>query len=319
MPQPGEERVKEIQAYIHEHYANKITADGIARHLDVSRGECFRCFKKHMGKSLVEYINEVRLHKAAGLLKETEMSAIDISLECGFENASYFGKIFKELYSQAPAQYRKSHIWTKNSIQRINGYDYEYYKDTGDGTMTITGTRDNGSFLCDWTSYINNNALFRGGRKFHSRDKTRSQIGRISLEYDAEYNTNGCTYLCVYGWTVEPLVEWYIVEHYTTYKPVYTQPRSGTLDADSGCYEIYRTTQVNKPSILGTEDTFEQYWSIRKSCRTCGTIDVSAHFRAWEDLGLRLGNLSEVSLSIEGWRSSGNAAVRKNVLTIGGG
>ncbi|MCL1823941.1 MAG: glycoside hydrolase family 11 protein [Oscillospiraceae bacterium] len=307
------ERMKEILSYVHAHYNERITADDIAAYVKISRGECFRCFKRFMNKSLVEYINEYRLIKAARLLKESGMSVIDIGTECGFENASYFGKVFKDMYEMTPFQYRKSEIFTKNTLQNINGYDYEYYKDTGEGTMTVTGTNANGSFFCNWNNI--SNIVFRSGKKFNERNQTHDQIGCITLQFDVDYHPYGDSYLCVYGWTVDPLIEWYIIERFTTYKPPAEGDFLGTHETNGSVYELYRMKRENRASVLGMKD-FEQYWSVRKQFRSSGEVDVSAHFRAFENAGLRLGMLTEVSFSIEGWLSSGNAVVRKSVITI---
>ena len=101
------ERAKEIIAFIHTHYAEKITVEDIAYQIGISRSECFRCFKRFTNKRPVEYIIEYRLSKAAKLLRETETSVMAISLICGFENSSYFGKTFKKKYAVTPLQYRK--------------------------------------------------------------------------------------------------------------------------------------------------------------------------------------------------------------------
>lgn len=307
------ERMKEILSYIHRNFNNKITIVGIANHMNISRVECFRCFKHYMNKTPVEYINEYRLQQTAKLLRETEKSIAEISIECGFENISYFNKIFKNAYSMTPLQYRKAQIWTDNTVLNINNYDYEYWKDSGNGTMIITANANNGSFSCEWHNI--NNIVFRSGKKFKCFERTHKQLGNTSLKYDAAYDSNGISYLCIYGWTVDPLIEWYIVECYAAYKPASDLTRLGTHDTDDGTYELYCTQRENKPSILGVRD-FGQCWSIRTVGRFSGTVNVSAHLCAWENMGLTLGNLTEIALTVEGWRSSGKATVSTNILSI---
>nr|AHJ61366.1 glycosyl hydrolase family 11 xylanase [uncultured Bacillus sp.] len=212
-----------------------------------------------------------------------------------------------------PLQYRKAQIWTDNTVLNINNYDYEYWKDSGNGTMIITANANNGSFSCEWHNI--NNIVFRSGKKFKYYDRTHKQLGNISLKYDAAYNSNGISYLALYGWTVDPLIEWYIIECYAEHNPARKFKHLGAHDTDGGTYELYCTTRENGSSILGVRD-FGQYWSIRTVGRFSGTVNVSAHLCAWENMGLTLGNLTETALSVEGWQSSGKAAVNTNILTI---
>src|SRR5690606_34052255 len=65
--------------------------------------------------------------------------------------------------------------------------------------------------------------------------------------------------------------------------------------------------------------TFKQYWSVRRSKRTSGTISVSEHFKAWESRGMTMGKMYEVTLTVEGYQSSGSANVYSHTLSIGGG
>jgi hypothetical protein len=112
------------------------------------------------------------------------------------------------------------------------------------------------------------------------------------------------------------LVEYYIVESWGTWRPPGASSK-GTITVDGGTYEVYETTRYNQPSIDG-DTTFQQYWSVRTSKRTSGTITVTDHFRAWEQMGMRMGNLYEASLNIEGYQSSGWADVYSNTVTVGG-
>lgn len=103
----NEERIKAILAYIHEHYQEKINVDDLAKLLNISKNTCFRLFKRYLTKSPTEYLLDYRTNKAATLLLHSNKSVISIALECGFENASYFGKVFKEKTGLSPSNYRK--------------------------------------------------------------------------------------------------------------------------------------------------------------------------------------------------------------------
>ena len=209
-------------------------------------------------------------------------------------------------------------VFTENITGTADGYDYELWKDTGDTEMTIT---EGGTFSCKWWSNINN-ALFRRGKKFDCT-QTYKELGNITIDYGVDYQPDGNSYMCVYGWTRDPLVEYYIVETWGTWRPPGSGNPLGTVTVDGSTYDIYKTTRYEMPSIDGTQ-TFDQYWSVRKGqpetngTKLEGTISVSKHFDAWEQLGLKLGNMYEVSLNIEGFQSQGEATVYRNDLTIDG-
>lgn len=66
-----------------------------------------RTFKKQLGITASEYLNEVRLNFAANLLKNTDMSVLEISLESGFENLSWFYRKFNDRFGVTPKQFRE--------------------------------------------------------------------------------------------------------------------------------------------------------------------------------------------------------------------
>lgn len=191
-----------------------------------------------------------------------------------------------------------------------DGYNYELWKDNGTTSMTLT---DGGTFSCSWSNI--NNALFRKGRKWDCT-QTWQQLGNISVDYAVNYQPNGNSYLCVYGWTRSPLVEYYIVDSWGTWRPPGSSSK-GQITVDGGTYDVYETTRVNQPSIDGNT-TFQQYWSVRTTKRTSGTISVSEHFKAWERMGLKMGKMYEAALTVEGYQSSGQATVTKNNISFGG-
>ncbi len=197
-----------------------------------------------------------------------------------------------------------------NTTGNEDGYDYELWKDYGDTSMTIKG---GGNFECWWENI--GNALFRKGVKFDCT-KTYQQIGNISIDFGVDYQPNGNSYLCVYGWMRDPLVEYYIVESWGTWRPPGATSK-GTITVDGSTYDVYETTRVNKPSIDG-DTTFQQYWSVRTSKRNSGTISVTEHFKAWENMGMKMGKLYEAALNVEGYQSSGWADVYKNDIKVGG-
>jgi endo-1,4-beta-xylanase len=184
-----------------------------------------------------------------------------------------------------------------NQINTHCGYTYEYWKDSGSGCMTNTSV----GFDVEWSGI--NNLLGRKGRRPGSANHV--------VTYSADYNPSGNSYLCVYGWSQGPLAEYYIVDSWGTWKPP-GGTSLGTVSSDGGTYDIYRTTRTNQPSIEGTK-TFDQYWSVRTSKRSSGTITVKNHFDAWAGKGMNMGSVYELSMTVEGYHSSGNASVTMSI------
>ena len=67
-----------------------------------------RYFKETMGTSFIEYLKDYRLTMAARLLQSSDDAILDISVEVGFDNLSYFNRSFKARYGMTPRQYRKN-------------------------------------------------------------------------------------------------------------------------------------------------------------------------------------------------------------------
>ena len=205
----------------------------------------------------------------------------------------------------------------------IGGYDYEMWNQNGQGQVSMNPGA--GSFTCSWSNI--ENFLARMGKNFDSQKKTYKQIGEIVLTYDVEYTPRGNSYMCVYGWTRNPLMEYYIVEGWGDWRPPGNDgERKGTVTLNGNTYDIAKTMRYNQPSLDGNA-TFPQYWSIRQTSGSAnnqtnymkGTIDVSKHFDAWSKAGLDMsGTLYEVSLNIEGYRSNGSANVKSVTVSTDG-
>lgn len=216
----------------------------------------------------------------------------------------------QEVISADPAAFSESEelVLTESTLGSSAGYDYELWKDRGDTTMTVKG---DGLFSCQWKEI--NNALFRIGKKFDCT-RTWEEIGEIRVDYGVKYFPAGNSYLCVYGWSREPLVEYYVVESWGNWRPPGAQSL-GVITVGDARYDVYCTERVDQPSIDGTQ-TFQQFWSVRKGKSTEETVLLSEHFRAWQDLGLELGKLYETALTVEGYQSSGQADVYQNDIII---
>lgn len=101
----GFQRVLE---YIENNYESEIKLSYAAKLAEMSKGYFCACFKQMTGKSFTEYLNLFRVEKAAILLKQSKSSITEIALSVGFEDMSYFCRVFKKYMGQAPSTYRRS-------------------------------------------------------------------------------------------------------------------------------------------------------------------------------------------------------------------
>jgi hypothetical protein len=184
--------------------------------------------------------------------------------------------------------------------------------------MTVYGK--DATFGATWDNV--EDFLARVGLEF-DRTKTHKQIGTISADFaETKTGSNGLVYIGIYGWTVNPLREFYILEDWGEIKPAGTasdgSPRTfvGMITVDGENYDVWKKTRVNKPAITGPSETFDQYFSIRQTARQCGRISISEHFTKWEELGLPLGNLTEARLLMEAQASTGTIEFTTATVTV---
>ncbi len=104
--------IKESLDYIHKNYYKQITIDDICDKFKINK--CYFCymFKKETGQTFINYLNNYKIEKSKNLLENTNMTLLDISLEVGFNNQSYYSTIFKKYTNMTPLEYRETALYT---------------------------------------------------------------------------------------------------------------------------------------------------------------------------------------------------------------
>ncbi len=104
-----EQRVKEAMLYIRTHHAEPLTLQEIADSIHVSKSECCRCFSRTLQMSPFEYLMKYRIYESTKKLMDDEQdfgSIADLALSVGFNNTSYYNKLFKKFLGCTPTYYR---------------------------------------------------------------------------------------------------------------------------------------------------------------------------------------------------------------------
>lgn len=100
--------VFKVMEYVKNNFSKKITLDDVARHVFLSKSYLSRIFKDETGISLSHYINKVRIEKSKLMLTDHSTSLVDVASLVGFEDQSYFTKVFKKMVGVSPKAYREN-------------------------------------------------------------------------------------------------------------------------------------------------------------------------------------------------------------------
>ena len=183
-----------------------------------------------------------------------------------------------------------------NQTGTHDGFYYSFWDDDQGSVNWTLGSA--GNYSVSW----NTSGNCVGGKGWQTGSSSRI------IGYNAGYFNPGSNgYLCLYGWTRNPLIEYYVVEAHGGYTPGGSS--QGTVTTDGKTYQLGRTQRVQQPSIDGTQ-TFYQYWSVRNgSTGSDETITFANHVSAWASKGWNLGTHYYQILATEGYNSSGGSDV----------
>jgi len=187
-------------------------------------------------------------------------------------------------------------------------------------TTSQTGT-DGGYYFSFWTNGGGSVVMSLDGKNGYSvhwsnagdftAGKGWNPGSAHSVTYSGSYSNSGGGAFGIYGWTTNPLIEYYIVEAPGKSGSPAQGTHVATVTSDGGTYEVWKHQQVNQPSIIGTA-TFWQYISIRQQSRSSGTVTIPNHWDAWKSNGLALGTQNYQIFLTESWNGSGSSSVTIN-------
>lgn len=100
--------MKVILKHVETHYQEKLTIREMARLCGFSGSHFMKFFRQQMGVSFVDYLNDYRLTMAARMLSASSDTVTTVAGACGFENLSYFNRLFKRKFGTTPTRYRKN-------------------------------------------------------------------------------------------------------------------------------------------------------------------------------------------------------------------
>ena len=104
----GQQLIKsKVIPYLEEHFAEAIPVPDIAAYAALNPQYLMRVFKKETGLSILEYVTELRMKKAAEILRETDWNNELIAERCGYISTNYFIRLFKKHYGMTPGEYRR--------------------------------------------------------------------------------------------------------------------------------------------------------------------------------------------------------------------
>jgi AraC family transcriptional regulator, melibiose operon regulatory protein len=101
------QRIKQMLNWVHQHYAEKILLDDIARAGQLSRSECCRYFKRMLKKTPLNYVTDYRIQKSLILLQQSDSNVTDVAYQVGFNSTSYFIDKFRNTIGMTPLAYKR--------------------------------------------------------------------------------------------------------------------------------------------------------------------------------------------------------------------
>jgi AraC-like DNA-binding protein len=107
-PSTAQTAVARAIGYLEEHRAQAVRVSEVAAHVALSSGRLAHLFKEQTGRSIIEYLHELRLEKACAALRESDSPISEIAADAGYNDTRFFYRVFRRQYGCSPLQFRSS-------------------------------------------------------------------------------------------------------------------------------------------------------------------------------------------------------------------
>jgi hypothetical protein len=195
---------------------------------------------------------------------------------------------------------------SSNATGTAAGLSWSIWSNASGGSITTYTTP---VFSASWNN--SGDFLARMGLEWGNSSKTYDQLGTINAQFaETKSGTGGgFSYIGIYGWSVNPCIEYYIVDDSYNRMPVNpgNTTNKGTVTIDGGTYTLYtRATSGTGGSRCSGVSSWTQFYSVRQTARQCGQISITEHFKAWAAANMTLGSMLEAKILIEVGGGSGS-------------
>ncbi len=111
-------RLRSAVAFMERNIAKPVSLPELSEQLGISTRSLTRLFQARFGQSPHRYYLSLRLHHAASLLRQSNLSVLDIAIQSGFSSAARFSQVFRDRFGNSPSAYRKQASWLRIDDQK---------------------------------------------------------------------------------------------------------------------------------------------------------------------------------------------------------
>ncbi len=101
--------INRAKAYIEDFYMEELTLQRIADEVGISAGYLSTLFPKYLGCGFIDYLNQIRIRRACGYLKQNYLKTYQIAHAVGYQDEKYFSRVFKKVMGMSAREYKKNH------------------------------------------------------------------------------------------------------------------------------------------------------------------------------------------------------------------